>query len=54
MTTQRILPERGSLLWWLERAAEHAEDKGEEGVLIDRDHWLHIIAAARLPYSSIP
>ena len=38
---------KGSLPWWIQRAANHAEDMGEEGFLIDRDHWERIVFAAQ-------
>lgn len=38
---------KGSLTWWVDRAAQYAEDMGEEGFLIDRDHWERIVFAAQ-------
>ena len=40
-------PQKGSLAWWVQQAAKHAEDMGEEGFLIDRDHWERIVFAAQ-------
>lgn len=41
-------PQKGSLAWWVLQAARHTEDMGEEGILVDRDHWLTILTQARM------
>ena len=38
---------KGSLTWWVDFARNHAEDMAEEGFLLDRSHWEHIVFAAQ-------
>jgi len=44
---------KGSLAWWVDRAAQHAEDMEEDGFQIDRDHWERIVFAAQTQVARI-